>query len=61
MAALDKFVDQEVKVYISSRNIALVGTLVSHDEEALVLEDDSGSTLVFKDQVISVVQALAVD
>jgi sRNA-binding regulator protein Hfq len=61
MAALDSFVNQEVKVYISSRNIALVGTLISHDEEALVLEDDSGSTLVFKDQVISIVQALPVD
>lgn len=61
MAALDSFVNQEVKVYISSRNIALVGTLISHDEEALVLEDDSGSTLVFKDQVISIVQALPAD
>jgi hypothetical protein len=58
MAAMDSFVGQEVKVYISSRNIALLGELVRHDDEAIVLADDNGETLVFKSQIISVVQAL---
>lgn len=61
MAALDSFIEQEVKVYIASRNIALIGTLIKHDEEGIVLEDANGQTFVMKEQIISIVQALPED
>ena len=50
---LDKLIGKRVKVFITSNNVALLGTLKRHDRKVLVLTSKQGEVLVYKRQIIS--------
>lgn len=52
--ALDALKAHPVKVFLASKNIALRGQLVGHDDETVVLQDDYGQTVIYKNQIISI-------
>lgn len=54
--ALQSLLRKWVKVFLSARNIVLRGRLAGFDENAVILNDDVGSTIVYKDQIISVTE-----
>lgn len=56
LSSLDSLTGLPVKVFLASRTIVLRGTLLSHDNESLLLEDGEGRTVVYKQQILSVVE-----
>jgi len=46
-----------VKVFLAARNVTLRGTLIGSDDDSIMLEDTSGRTVVYKYQIMSVVEA----
>lgn len=55
---LDSLVGKDVKVFIVSGK-ALSGRLVAHDDDVVLLERDAERTLTFKNQVTTVMAAVA--
>lgn len=52
----DNLIGKYVKVFLVSRDVALRGVLRNVDADSVLLEDAAGRTIVYKNQIISVVE-----